>query len=79
MCVCVCEVSCHVCVSGNQITDAGAASLAEAIKSCTQLDILILDGARVRVAGDDLRAQGPLHRIVDAFLVLATEILPVLH
>ena len=40
-----------MCVSENQIGDAGAASLAEAIKSCTQLKELALWGARVRVTG----------------------------
>ena len=40
-----------VCVADNKIGDAGAASLAEAIKSCTQLEKLNLYGARVRVRG----------------------------
>ena len=40
-----------VCVADNKIGDAGAASLAEAIKSCTQLNYLGLFGARVRVRG----------------------------
>ena len=46
------HMSCvYVCVPANEIGDAGAASLAEAIKSCPQLKELILIGARVRVTG----------------------------
>ena len=41
----------HVHVLDNQIGNAGAASLAEAIKSCTQLKTLRLYSARVRVTG----------------------------